>query len=103
MMWKKQDVTQISKGTTSLITFHIVGFSLNSFFLRADWSPSLWLEVFDELLFDDNELDYGDQWSLNFSYSQTDKVTKEERRRGWKVYCHSAYGKYVILCSDASR
>lgn len=63
----------------------------------SDWAPSLWLETFDELLYEDNELDYGDQWTLNFNYSQTDTVTKEERKKGWKVYCHCAYGKYVSL------
>ncbi|XP_044026733.1 receptor-transporting protein 3-like [Siniperca chuatsi] len=60
----------------------------------TDWVPSLWVDTFDELLNDDNELDYGDQWTLNFSYSQTDKVTKEERKRGWKVYSHCAYGNF---------
>lgn len=63
----------------------------------AEWLPSLWIDTFDELLNDDNELDYGDQWSLNFNYTQTDQVTKEERKRGWKVYCHCAYGKYVLF------
>ncbi|XP_037650459.1 receptor-transporting protein 3-like [Sebastes umbrosus] len=60
----------------------------------TDWVPSLWKDIFDELLDDDNELDYGEQWSLNFSYSQTDTVTKEERKRGWKVFCHTAYGHF---------
>lgn len=64
---------------------------------HADWVPSLWLDTFEELLYDDNELDYGDQWSLNFNYSQTDTVTKEEKKRGWKIYCHRAYGKYVLF------
>lgn len=66
-------------------------------FLTADWTPSLWLDVFDELLLDDTELNYGDSWSLNFNYSQDDTVTKEERKRGWKVYCHCGFGKYVLL------
>lgn len=61
----------------------------------ADWTPSLWMETFEDLLYD--ELDYGDQWTLNFNYNQTDIVTKKERKRGWKVYCHCAYGKYVLL------
>ncbi|KAI3358063.1 hypothetical protein L3Q82_003071 [Scortum barcoo] len=60
----------------------------------TDWTPSLWTDTFDELLYDDNELDYDDQWTLNFNYSQTDKVTKEERKRGWKVYSHCAYGHF---------
>lgn len=63
----------------------------------ADWVPSLWRDIFDELLYDDNELDYGDQWSLNFNYSQTDTVTKEDRKRGWKVFCHRAYGEYAFF------
>lgn len=64
---------------------------------HADWVPSLWMDIFDEILDNDNELDYGDQWSLNFNYTQTDIVTKEERKRGWKVYSHCAYGKYVLF------
>lgn len=67
----------------------------DGFFHRADWVPSLWKDLFEEMVYDDNELDYGDQWSLNFSYSQTDQVTKEERKRGWKIYAHCAYGQYV--------
>ncbi|XP_028453698.1 receptor-transporting protein 3 [Perca flavescens] len=60
----------------------------------TDWVPSLWKDTFEELLYDDNELDYGDQWSLNFNYSQTNIVTKEERKRGWKIYSHCAYGHF---------
>nr|APQ41789.1 receptor-transporting protein 3 [Lates calcarifer] len=67
----------------------------------TDWVPALWLETFDELLCDDNELDYGDQWTLNFNYSQSDKVTKEERKKGWKVYCHCAYGNFQ--CASCSK
>lgn len=54
------------------------------------------MEIFDELI-DDNELDYGDDWRLNFNYSQTSCVSKEERKRGWKVYCNTAFGKYVCI------
>ncbi|XP_030004087.1 receptor-transporting protein 3-like isoform X2 [Sphaeramia orbicularis] len=60
----------------------------------TEWLPSLWLDTFDDLLYDELEYDHGDQWTLNFSYSQTDTVTKEERKRGWKVYCHRAYGNF---------
>ncbi|XP_075962353.1 receptor-transporting protein 4-like [Anarhichas minor] len=68
----------------------------------TEWVPSLWRETFEELLDDDNELDYGDQWTLNFNYSQTDQVTVEERKRGWKVYCHSSgYGHF--LCASCSK
>ncbi|XP_054873624.1 receptor-transporting protein 3-like [Amphiprion ocellaris] len=66
----------------------------------TEWIPSLWMEIFDELLDDDNELDYGDSWTLNFNYSQTDEVTKEERKRGWKVYSHCGFGKFQCdLCN----
>ncbi|KAL3983836.1 cysteine and histidine-rich domain-containing protein 1 [Sarotherodon galilaeus] len=60
----------------------------------TEWIPALWSDVFNELLYEDNQLDYEDQWTLTFSYSQTDKVTKEERKRGWKVYAHCARGKF---------
>ncbi|XP_056271389.1 receptor-transporting protein 3-like [Pseudoliparis swirei] len=60
----------------------------------TDWVPSLWRETFEELLDEDNELDYGDQWNLNFSYVQTADVTQEERKRGWKIYCHSGFGSF---------
>lgn len=55
------------------------------------------MDTFEELQYDDNELDYGDHWSLTFNYNQTDKLTKEERKRGWKIYCHSLFGKYVLF------
>ncbi|XP_047461338.1 receptor-transporting protein 4 [Mugil cephalus] len=60
----------------------------------TEWIPSLWLDTFEELLYEDNELDYGDPWSLNFSYSQTDTLTHKERKRAWKIYSHCAYGKF---------
>ncbi|KAM3858476.1 receptor-transporting protein 3-like [Diretmus argenteus] len=69
--------------------------------MGTDWLPSLWLDTFEEMLDDDQELDYGDVWNLNFNYSQTDEVTKEERKRGWKVYSHCAYGKF--RCGSCSR
>ncbi|KAF7669334.1 hypothetical protein LDENG_00196510 [Lucifuga dentata] len=62
--------------------------------MSTDWLPSLWLDTFEEMLDDDNELDYGDQWILNFNYRQTDTLNQEERRRGWKVYSHCAFGKF---------
>lgn len=55
------------------------------------------MEIFDELINDDNELDYGDDWCLNFNYSQTSCVSKDERKRGWKVYCNTAFGKCVCF------
>ncbi|MEQ2290331.1 hypothetical protein AMECASPLE_002213 [Ameca splendens] len=58
------------------------------------WTPGFWLDIFDELLYDDNQLDYGDEWCLNFNYTQTDEVTKEQRKKGWKVYSHCAYGHF---------
>ncbi|XP_034400937.1 receptor-transporting protein 3-like [Cyclopterus lumpus] len=60
----------------------------------TDWVPSLWRETFEVMLNEDNELDYGDKWNLNFSYVQTKYVTQEERRRGWKIYCHSVSGNF---------
>ncbi|KAM4630175.1 receptor-transporting protein 3-like [Polymixia lowei] len=62
--------------------------------MSKDWVPSLWQENFEEMLDDDQELDYGDLWKLSFNYSQTEEVTKEERKRGWRVYSHCAYGKF---------
>lgn len=55
------------------------------------------MDVFDELLNDDNELDYGDDWCLNFNYSQTSCVSNQERKRGWRVHCSTARGKYVWM------
>ncbi|XP_071757683.1 receptor-transporting protein 3-like [Centroberyx gerrardi] len=69
--------------------------------MSYDWQASLWKDVFEELLDEDQELDYGDQWNLNFNYSQTDKVTKEERKRGWKVYSHCAFGHFQ--CGSCSK
>ncbi|KAM9737965.1 receptor-transporting protein 3-like [Menidia menidia] len=61
---------------------------------KYEWIPSLWLETFGEMLNEDNELDYGDDWNLTFNYSQTDQITKEERKRGWKVYSHCAHANF---------
>ncbi|XP_020487364.3 receptor-transporting protein 3 [Labrus bergylta] len=60
----------------------------------TDWIPGLWKDIFDDMLNDDNELDYEDQWTLTFNYNQTEEITKQERKRGWKVYCHCAYGHF---------
>ncbi|XP_029023523.1 receptor-transporting protein 4-like [Betta splendens] len=68
---------------------------------KTDWNPSLWLDVFDELVYDDNQLDNEDSWTLNFNYNQDDTVTKQERKRGWKVYCHCGFGKF--RCGSCSR
>lgn len=57
----------------------------------ADWVPGLWMEIFDMLV--DEELDYGDNWRLNFNYNLTDTLDQAERRRGWKISCHRAHGK----------
>ncbi|KAK2830366.1 hypothetical protein Q5P01_018297 [Channa striata] len=66
----------------------------------TDWLPSLWRDTFDELLYDDEELDYGDPWSLNFNYSQTDTISKKEAKKGWKVYCHCTFGNFrCYYCS----
>lgn len=62
--------------------------------INTDWTPSLWMETFDKLVDDDNELDYGDEWNLNFNYSQTNTVTKEEKKRGWKVYSPCTFGNF---------
>ncbi|XP_026204656.1 receptor-transporting protein 3-like [Anabas testudineus] len=67
----------------------------------TDWTPSLWVDSFNELLYDDNKLDYDDKWTLNFNYSQTHTLTKNERRKGWKVYCHYTTGHF--RCDSCSR
>uniref|UniRef100_A0A3P9JCQ6 3CxxC-type domain-containing protein n=1 Tax=Oryzias latipes TaxID=8090 RepID=A0A3P9JCQ6_ORYLA len=51
----------------------------------TDWLPSLWMEIFNDLL--DYELDNEDPWTLHFSYSITDKLTAQEKNRGWKICC----------------
>ncbi|XP_003968991.2 receptor-transporting protein 3-like [Takifugu rubripes] len=61
----------------------------------SDWVPGLWLDIFNELLDQDDELDYGDQWRLNFNYtSLTDTLDSAERRRGWKIFCSRVYGNF---------
>lgn len=61
--------------------------------MATDWIPSLWTDTFADL--QEDELNYGDEWTLNFNYTQTDTITQEERRRGWKVFSHCAHGRYV--------
>ncbi|CAL8289379.1 unnamed protein product [Gadus morhua 'NCC'] len=58
----------------------------------TDWNPSLWKDCFEELL--DQELDHGDEWTLGFNYRQTDEVSMEDRKRGWKVGKQCAYGGF---------
>ncbi|XP_013765083.1 receptor-transporting protein 4-like isoform X3 [Pundamilia nyererei] len=65
------------------------------------WAPSLWTHTFEELFCGDNALDYGEPWSLTFSYKQTDKLSKKENRRGWKVFSHCAYGNFQ--CASCRR
>lgn len=67
------------------------------------WIPSLWLDIFNELLNDDNELDYGDDWNLNFNYGLMDTLTDQERRRGWKIHHPCAFGKYVWIYTLAKQ
>uniref|UniRef100_A0A8D3DW10 3CxxC-type domain-containing protein n=1 Tax=Scophthalmus maximus TaxID=52904 RepID=A0A8D3DW10_SCOMX len=67
----------------------------------TDWVPAWWLDTFSELLNEDNELDYGDQWTLNFNYRQTNTVTNEERKRGWKVFCHYTHANF--RCGSCSK
>lgn len=55
------------------------------------------MDNFDDLLNEDAELDYGDQWSLNFNYNLIDTLDEGQRRRGWKIFCSRAYAKYVCL------
>ncbi|XP_041867345.1 receptor-transporting protein 3-like [Melanotaenia boesemani] len=61
---------------------------------KHDWVPTLWLDLFEKLLNDDKGLDNGDKWTLNFNYSQTDKVTKEEKKREWRVCSYHAHGRF---------
>lgn len=51
----------------------------------------LWTNRFADLL--DEEIDYDDQWTLAFNYQQTDNLTPEERKRGWKVSKQCAFGE----------
>ncbi|XP_029976962.1 receptor-transporting protein 3-like [Salarias fasciatus] len=66
-----------------------------------DWNPSLWSETFEDLVDDGGELDYGDSWTLNFNYSQTEQVSKEERKKGWKVCTHYTIGNF--RCANCRR
>uniref|UniRef100_H3C2R9 3CxxC-type domain-containing protein n=1 Tax=Tetraodon nigroviridis TaxID=99883 RepID=H3C2R9_TETNG len=56
--------------------------------------PGLWSDVFDMLLDEYAELDYGDSWRLNFNYSLTDRLDQGGRRRGWKIFCHRGPGSF---------
>uniref|UniRef100_A0A1A7WG06 Receptor (Chemosensory) transporter protein 2 n=1 Tax=Iconisemion striatum TaxID=60296 RepID=A0A1A7WG06_9TELE len=58
----------------------------------TEWTPSSWQDTFNELL--DDEIDYDDDWNLNFNYTLIDSVSPEEKRRGWKVFCYHAHGKF---------
>lgn len=64
----------------------------------AEWVPGLWMDIFNELLDQDGELNYGDQWRLNFTYtSLTDSLDSVKKRKGWKIFCPHVHGKYVFF------
>ncbi|XP_072561714.1 receptor-transporting protein 4-like isoform X2 [Paramormyrops kingsleyae] len=67
--------------------------------MATDWTPALWSDTFAQL--EEDELEHGDSWAFQFNYSLTETLTKEERRRGWKIYCHRAYGRF--RCSRCSK
>uniref|UniRef100_A0A8C9S997 3CxxC-type domain-containing protein n=1 Tax=Scleropages formosus TaxID=113540 RepID=A0A8C9S997_SCLFO len=43
---------------------------------------------------DQDELEYDDSWAFHFNYSLQEELSKEESKRGWKVYCHCIHGKF---------
>ncbi|KAL0962059.1 hypothetical protein UPYG_G00335180 [Umbra pygmaea] len=67
--------------------------------MSTDWTPTLWSECFEDIL--DEELDNSDQWAFHFNYGLTNTLTKEEKKRGWKIYSHCAYGQFK--CGDCSK
>ncbi|KAJ8334345.1 hypothetical protein SKAU_G00399840 [Synaphobranchus kaupii] len=67
--------------------------------MNTEWTPTLWSDTFDEML--EEELDYNDSWAFQFNYSLQENLSKEERKRGWKIYCHSAYGRF--RCGTCSK
>ncbi|XP_063754606.1 receptor-transporting protein 3-like [Eleginops maclovinus] len=67
----------------------------------AEWVPSLWKETFEELLDEDNELDYGDQWNINFSYTQENTLTQNEKKKGWKIFSPCSFGSFS--CASCSK
>ncbi|XP_035285183.1 receptor-transporting protein 3-like [Anguilla anguilla] len=67
--------------------------------MNADWTPTLWRDTFDEML--EEELEYSDRWFFQFNYRLQENLSEEERRRGWKIYCHCAYGKF--RCGTCSK
>uniref|UniRef100_A0AAY5KGB1 3CxxC-type domain-containing protein n=1 Tax=Esox lucius TaxID=8010 RepID=A0AAY5KGB1_ESOLU len=64
-----------------------------------DWTPSQWLDCFEDMV--EEDLDRSDKWTLHFNYSLTETLSKEERRRGWKIHSHCAYGQFQ--CVDCSK
>ncbi|KAM8841430.1 receptor-transporting protein 4-like [Spinachia spinachia] len=59
----------------------------------TDRVRSLWMETFRDLLADD-ELEYEDQWNLNFDYQLTQDLTKKERKAGWKISTQCIHGNF---------
>uniref|UniRef100_A0AAY4BDY6 3CxxC-type domain-containing protein n=1 Tax=Denticeps clupeoides TaxID=299321 RepID=A0AAY4BDY6_9TELE len=64
-----------------------------------DWIPSLWSDTFSDMM--EDELDYGDDWTFQFNYSLSQETSSEERRRGWRVYTHCAFGQF--RCGTCSK
>ncbi|XP_061112356.1 receptor-transporting protein 4-like isoform X1 [Conger conger] len=68
-------------------------------FHSPEWTPTLWSDTFNRMLHE--ELDYNDTWGFKFNYSLQNNLSNEERRRGWKIYCNYAYGKF--RCGTCSK
>jgi len=85
--------TLIAYSSGLILLFRLIVYLLRVVGHNTEWIPSLWTSSFATLL--DDELDYADQWTMTFNYHQTDDITPEERKKGWKVSKHCAFGEYV--------
>ncbi|KAI1901706.1 hypothetical protein AGOR_G00037150 [Albula goreensis] len=67
--------------------------------MGTDLTPSLWESTFNKLL--EEELEYNDTWVFRFNNSLHEQLSPEEKRRGWKIYCPSAFGQFK--CKTCSK
>ncbi|KAJ8334344.1 hypothetical protein SKAU_G00399830 [Synaphobranchus kaupii] len=67
--------------------------------MNTEWTQTLWSDTFNKTL--EEELDYNNSWVFQFNNSLQDNLSTEERRMGWKICRHSAYGRF--RCGRCSR
>ncbi|KAM3932662.1 receptor-transporting protein 3-like [Leptodactylus fuscus] len=63
-------------------------------------SGNIWIDTFQSLQKIELEEKYGNKWILQFNYNLVDKLTEEEKRKGWKISQTTKFASFN--CSNCS-